>query len=300
MDGPRALPVWLLDVDGVLNVPSPRWGAPARHGRLVTQYGLAFDLFWADEVVAFVRHIHEEGLAEVRWATTWVGWTHLLEQLWHLPSLPVAFPVDVPSANKAKLPSALGVVERERRPLVWTDDERIPPSGPHRDRLTGAGQPTLLVSPDPVRGLRPCDVERIEALLRVWSLDDRDPLLSPQVEYAERVAACVQAFGEHDPATWEAWRALADYYEQIGSPERATRAREQLVWSVRRCRGSDALDTLLEQYALASNLLLSGEHDRAISLLTDTVTRCRRVLDPDDWLALAAHDSLTDLTRDLA
>ena len=70
-------------------------GTAARHGQLVSQFGMAFDLYWAAEAVALVRDVHDLGLAEVRWATTWVGWTPLLEQLWILPGLPLAFPASL-------------------------------------------------------------------------------------------------------------------------------------------------------------------------------------------------------------
>jgi hypothetical protein len=294
--GGGRLPVWLLDVDGVLNCPRPGWGTPVRHGRLVAELGIAYDLFWADEAIDFVRRVHEEGLAEVRWATTWVGWTHLLEQLWDLASLPEAFAGDVESPGEEKLPAALAVVEDEHRPLVWTDDDRIPPTGEARDRLIGADQPTLLLTPDPVRGLRPSDAEMIETFLRSRFPDLGDPTESQMMQSAEYVTACARRFGEHDSRTSGAWRTLADEYERAGRPDRAVRARKQLVWSFQRGRDPDARDTLLEQYALASDLLLTGDPEQAITLLVDTLTRCHRVLDHDDWLILAVQDTLTNLT----
>jgi hypothetical protein len=48
---------------------------------------------------------------------------------------------------------------------VWTDDTAVPRSGPLFDELAGDGA-GLLIRPHPRRGLRPRDVNRIEAFAR--------------------------------------------------------------------------------------------------------------------------------------
>jgi len=57
------------------------------------------------------------------------------------------------------------VVEVERRPLIWTDDDAIPVLGAHRRRLEEAGVPVLLLSPDPTRVSARTTFERIDAFL---------------------------------------------------------------------------------------------------------------------------------------
>jgi hypothetical protein len=288
-------PVWLLDVDGVLNAPSPGWGRGVRHSQLRLEQGIALDLFWSDHVVDLVRRVHLEGLAEVRWSTTWVGWTHLLEHLWSLPPLATAFPVDVEAANRHKLPAAWGVVERERRPLVWTDDERIPPAGPERDRLTTGVHPALLLAPDSARGLRPADAELIEEFL--WACRDGKDRTdgSTTAQDSAQVAAFSYAFGEHDSRTLRAWRQLAEHHEREGRPDRAIRAREQLVWAADRASQPDNLESLHDRYALASDLLCAGLVGPASDLLTDTLARCHGALDAGHWLTASVQDTVTEL-----
>lgn len=157
-------PVWLLDVDGVVNASRPGWGGAPARGQLLAD-GQWWKLRWAPEVVAFIREVHEAGLAEIRWATTWVPWAAELEALWNLPPLPLAFAPDHSSPDEAKLPAAIAVVSEERRPLIWTDDERIPASGEYLDALESSGQPTLLLRPQPTRGLRAADVDLIREFL---------------------------------------------------------------------------------------------------------------------------------------
>ena len=64
------------------------------------------------------------------------------------------------AAAAGKLTAALAVVEVERRALIWTEDTALP-SGVDRERLLGAGQPTLLSAPRPGRGLRPADLDAV-------------------------------------------------------------------------------------------------------------------------------------------
>ena len=94
---------------------------------------------------------------------------HQVERLLRLPAFRTAFRGlgTAPSVGAVdfKLAAALHVVEVERRPLIWTDDDAIPVMGPERDRLEQAGVPVLLLAPDPHTGLGPADVERIDAFL---------------------------------------------------------------------------------------------------------------------------------------
>jgi hypothetical protein len=133
------LPVWLLDVDGVLNAatkkpdrnvwPLDDWAEGCAHdGR--RQWPILF----ARPVAAFIREVHEQGRAEIRWHTTWQQDAAVVGKLMHLPDFPVA---EAPewhaflAADRVKLHddewwkigAAVRVVEEEKRPLLWTDDD---------------------------------------------------------------------------------------------------------------------------------------------------------------------------------
>ncbi len=93
-----------------------------------------------------------------------------------LPTFQPAFSnPDIISADRAaqvKLTTALTVVEGERRPLIWTDDDAVPSHGPDADRLRTAGVPTLLIAPIAGCGLRAMDMTAIEIFASdPWSAD---------------------------------------------------------------------------------------------------------------------------------
>jgi hypothetical protein len=160
-------PVWLLDVDGVLNAAQPGWGDTPQHGDAYVA-GIAYRLRWAPELIARVREMQHRGV-EVRWATTWVDHIAQVERLMSLPAAPTAFTaVDVtdhPAGIARKLQAAIEVVENEGRPLIWTDDDAVPAHGPERERLEAAGVPLLLMRPHSRHGLQPADLEAIEEFL---------------------------------------------------------------------------------------------------------------------------------------
>ena len=159
-------PVWLLDVDGVLNAGRPGWGGPpVRLG--VPADGVVYPLTWAPALMARIGRIHSSGSVEIRWATTWVDQIAGVQAAMGLPSFPVAFRHPRPGrgAAEAKEAAALRVVEVEGRSLIWTDDAAIPSDGPVRERLAASGRPQLLIAPDPRRGLQPTDLDEIAAFL---------------------------------------------------------------------------------------------------------------------------------------
>jgi hypothetical protein len=165
-------PVWLLDVDGVLNAHRPGWGDKVAEGAARAGGG-QFWIRWSPELVERLVAIDATGAVEVRWATTWVPWIDSIEQLLGLPSWHVAWDGPYDGAGTPALPtpirklrSALEVVEHERRPLVWTDDDAIPSHGRERDRIVNAGVPFLLVSPATRAGLQLSDIEAIEEFVR--------------------------------------------------------------------------------------------------------------------------------------
>jgi len=158
------IPVWLLDVDGVLNASRAGWGGPPTSRSIV-----AFDTTWrmrfSPSLIAGIRGLAAAPLVEIRWATTWAGHIPDLSRVFALPEFAPAFPMPDGRPTQdliapLKLAAALAVVESGRR-LIWTDDDAIPDAGPDRDRLDAAG--ALLIAPKPSRGLRPEHLDAIAA-----------------------------------------------------------------------------------------------------------------------------------------
>jgi hypothetical protein len=127
-------PVWLLDVDGVINAARPGWGAKPRSG-MASSMAVGWRMRWAPALVRRIRDVHTTGALEVRWC------------------------------DAAKLAAAQAVLEGEGRPLVWTDDDAVPLSGPTYDELPAGGR-ALLIRPRAHRGLQPADLDAIEAFAR--------------------------------------------------------------------------------------------------------------------------------------
>lgn len=159
-------PVWLLDVDGVVNASRPGWGAPP-WSRQILADGVAWQFRWAPAVTAFIREVALDGVAEVRWSTTWIPWAADVERAFGLPPLGLAFEPELAreDVDARKTEAALSVVEVERRPLVWTDDAVVPSFGPLRERLESASVPALLIAPAPRAGLQPSDIDAIRGFL---------------------------------------------------------------------------------------------------------------------------------------
>lgn len=165
-----APPIWLLDVDGVINATRPGWGAaPRKRDVWSSSSNQSFILRWAPPLITRIQRIQRDGLAEIRWCTTWCCDADALETLWSLPPLSRAFtdPINGREASMAKLAAACQVLAEGRR-LVWTDDAEVPTSGETYDRLTFDGQ-ALLIAPHPSRGLQPEDMDRIETFLKETS-----------------------------------------------------------------------------------------------------------------------------------
>jgi hypothetical protein len=158
------LPVWLLDVDDVINASKPGWGAAPWSARVQDSTGMEWRVRWAPALLNRVRALQRTGTVEIVWCTTWCPEARRLEQLWGLPELRCAWTNDRFGAEavEAKQAAALDVVRAGRR-LVWTDDDAIPTSGELVDELEAAG--ALLIRPAKNRGLQPADMDAIEAFV---------------------------------------------------------------------------------------------------------------------------------------
>lgn len=159
-------PVWLLDVDGVINATRPGWGAPPRKGR-ARFFDDEFPIRWAPALVDRILALHRSGQIEIRWCTTWCPQAEQIEQLIGLPALPRAFTEDPGlRVRRAKHDAVLAVLA-ENRPLVWTDDDAIPESGRLFDELASAPAGALLIRPRGHCGLQPVHLDAIEAFIRL-------------------------------------------------------------------------------------------------------------------------------------
>lgn len=178
-------PVWLLDIDGVINAISPKpdrgvWPADQWITGVANADGTDWPILAARPVVEFIRRVHESGRAEIRWHTTWQHDAANLARLLDLPDLAVqacpefatrrqglagAAPVAV-RETWWKLPAARRVVEEEGRSLLWTDDDADQELRPHGGRRALAGTaPRLVVCPRPRIGLTRRQLRAIDAFL---------------------------------------------------------------------------------------------------------------------------------------
>lgn len=197
-----ARPVWLLDVDGVLNAyargralrASNSWEAwhpvdnrlPGFTGPAAKEptakavpymrrdvnttpasdYAVVFRLFVHPGVVAFVHRMLDCGV-DVRWCTTW---EHSANELLGEPfGLPTGLPVEHSSADD---PHWKGTAARfwadAGHPVVWTDDDAIRSVDRVwlQERSLESGVGHLLIEPHALHGLTPGDCHEIEQFVR--------------------------------------------------------------------------------------------------------------------------------------
>jgi hypothetical protein len=157
----RQTVVWLLDVDGVINVSRPGWGESPSSGYAYSA-GIEFPIRWAAGLVARIRSMHRAGTVSVRWCSTWCADADQIENLLGLPVFDRAWTdrLDAGQATFAKLATARGVLARGDR-LVWTDDRDVPTSGAIHKELVKPGR-ALLIAPTTQKGLQPDHLDQIE------------------------------------------------------------------------------------------------------------------------------------------
>jgi hypothetical protein len=156
--------IWLLDVDGVINVTRPGWGAAPESGTAYSA-GYPYRLRWAPALTARIRALHATGGVTIRWCSTWCADVAQIERLFGLPSLDRCWadPISSTAAAHAKLATARAVLAQGRR-LIWTDDEAVPTCGPVHDELTRTG-----------RGLQPEHLDTIEEFVAADATSDASP-----------------------------------------------------------------------------------------------------------------------------
>jgi hypothetical protein len=172
---PPSVPVWLLDIDGVVNAlargtvrgsfPPDVWRRFLVRADIPDLGPMLLPILVAQPVLDFVRDVHDSGAAAVIWHSTWrESAVTDLAPLLGLPAIPITVAPEWTRrpAGWWKLPAARRVAA-SGRPLVWTDDD----IAYYADDLGDLeGRPdTLLISPDPVTGLVQDDLDRIAAFL---------------------------------------------------------------------------------------------------------------------------------------
>ena len=200
------LPVWLLDIDGVINAfPTIRQPGSWRRNQRMRVKVRRFTVEVARPVLDFIHKVHEEGLAEIRWHTTWQHDAPNLGEILGLPNFavqdspefryrrnntPIWLGADV--LDWWKLPAAERVLLDEGRPLLWTDDDAADLSDYTCGQLASYGPPLLIVAPDPVTGMVQADLDNI------WNfLTTRKETIPPMSDYTpERLAAEASALSE--------------------------------------------------------------------------------------------------------
>lgn len=185
-----AVPVLLLDIDGVVNVirrrgedkpPLHIWPESAWQQADIEVDGQVeggretFPLLWSEAVVSFLTRLHASGQVEIRWHSSWQAQAIDFARLVRLPDWyihPCPEFNEVPGRVAArqiasgypgwwKFMAARRVLAYEQRPLIWVDDDITGEvSRFHRDELGKLGE-LLIVSPDQYTGLTPKNLGKI-------------------------------------------------------------------------------------------------------------------------------------------
>lgn len=158
-------PIWLLDVDGVINATKPGWSeAPFRD--TATSDGREYVIRWAPSLMNRIRHLAATRAVEIRWCTTWCADAHELENIFKLPTLGRAFTQSVTTreeAKDAKLAAVNDALTTGRR-VIWTDDIEVPLFGDLFAGFIDAGK-LLLIAPNARQGISPEEMDVIEKFI---------------------------------------------------------------------------------------------------------------------------------------
>lgn len=177
------IPIWLLDVDGVINAISTskqRLHAAWPEDSWILTEADSGTSVWpiqtATPVVEYIRKVHESGLAEIRWHTTWQQNALNVGRAVGLPDFPIQ---EAPEYDPGfwhrmrgtdswwKLPAARRLIQLEERALIWTDDDiHYEMSKQQRQWLRGENPGrVLLIAPDAYAGLHQRDLDRVDKFL---------------------------------------------------------------------------------------------------------------------------------------
>ena len=170
-------PLWLLDIDGVVNAlargampvawPEHEWVQRLVITEIPGRGVMTLPILAARPVLDFVADVHRSGSAEIRWHSTWR--TAAITSFAPALGLPTTIRMSVaPEWNERPVAQwwKLGAAERAAatgRRLVWTDDDlRV---YQHETEHLAAGG-NLLLGPFADTGLTPDDLRQIAEFLR--------------------------------------------------------------------------------------------------------------------------------------
>lgn len=185
-------PIWLLDVDGVINalpwyvseggrdIPEPAWSdytevraSPGNDGSHYPQGG--YRITYSPTLVQRIVALHESGVVEVRWLTTWgSGANGELRRKLGIPQLEVSGEMDEATAFQGKydkyswwkLPCAQKVrAENPGRPIIWTDDDLYQRSTADATEWLHGETGILAIAPDEAHGITPEELAMIESFI---------------------------------------------------------------------------------------------------------------------------------------
>lgn len=163
-------PIWLLDIDGVINALGiPAWGDDPQSAMAHFVDG-SYLIRWSPDLIADIIKLSER--VEIRWLTTWgnEGNTTLKPMV----GFPDEFPVQAEPHKQTgyedvaynphdwKFCAALEAA-REKRPLIWTDDDAWTP--PQKlfieEYMEDNNVPLLMIKPYLFEGLTPTHLDQI-------------------------------------------------------------------------------------------------------------------------------------------
>lgn len=164
-----ALPLWFLDVDGVVNCfPSPSFKQLMDSQGWCDTEVQGYKIWHRSSVVAFINRVAQEGLCQPVWLTTWEkSAAQALAPALGLAPFPVVgaaggggdFP-DLEWWKWLRLREALGSSER---PFIWTDDDLSPTVREEAEKLPS---PKLLIIPESNPGLADGELALVEKFLK--------------------------------------------------------------------------------------------------------------------------------------
>lgn len=164
------VPLWLLDIDGVINANKPGWSAPPRRVHCA-----GFVIRWAPALVDRIKGLHRAGRVEIRWSSTWCGYPSQLAELSARLGLKFesAFGDRPPGKTWAdlKVHAAIDALTAGRR-IIWTDDDEVGAARhlfPQIAEAEADGR-ALLIAPRSNRGLQREHLDQIQAFA-----PERDP-----------------------------------------------------------------------------------------------------------------------------
>lgn len=167
-------PLWLLDVDGVINAVAPEVPLPESkwqdHVRVLVN---GYHINHSVALVERIAQLHNDGVVEVRWLTTWceVAAAELAPTI-GLPEFKVEGS-DVMRRHESesrhhewwKLEVAQRIWEAEKRPFVWTDDDLYYSKEAQEWLASLNADDYIAVSPSFRRGLQPKHLTLIKDFL---------------------------------------------------------------------------------------------------------------------------------------